>query len=362
MSKNMQSADIINSIPVFSPESWSVALNYSGLLGIVPGSFSSVIRSLISDQNKNNGSLSIGTRFMIERLIKSRSLKAALYFGALTFQSDKIANEKYLGEKQLVNLYTPAELAVIVGIYYLFRRTRKLCDPSQFTMITNRFQERADFGGLVGYAIPKISPAVGIITGTMPILGLAPFLFYDRRGFIDYAMHLKREELEFDAKYELKRWSCTSIQIAAVMLQALGLGVPTAMAFAVGLMTDSKKLLNETTDAINYATALNWIRSIELTSNEPDIVHKAEFYPTKQALVTLKEASQTLKENGSQYCWLLRGAYDITPKSTPKLFRAEDINEPGLAQLEDVADEIKQASKMVSEVEEDLKEIFAEDE
>ena len=346
----------------FPPESWEVALNYSGLLGVVPSSFSSVIRSLLVDQNKNRATLCPSTRFMIERLAKSRSIKAAMYYGALTFQPLRVEDEPYISERALVNLYQPAELAIIVGISYLYKRARKLCDPGQFTMITNRFQECADLGAYVGYAIPNISPFVAIITGAMPMLGLAPFLFYDRRGFIDYTRHLKHTKATLDLEYELKRWSCTSIQIAAVMMQALGLGVSTATAFSTGLTGHSGQLINETPEAIKYQTAQVWIKSLEEGGGEPQIVHKAEFYPSKQALNTLLTRVSELREKGSPYCWLLRGSYDISPEQTPQLFKSGNSDDLATGQLEMVADEIKEASRMVSEVEADLKELLSDEE
>ncbi len=344
----------------FAPESWDVALNYSGLLGVVPSSFSSVIRSLLIDHGRNNKSLSPSTRFMIERLVKSRSLKASLYFGALTFQPERIEGAKYLGERQLVDLYTPGELAVIVGISYLFKRARKLCDPAQFAMITNRFQESADIGAYIGYAIPGISPMVGIVSGSMPFLGLAPFLFYDRRGFVDYIRHLKKCKLNLDAEYEANRWGCTSVQIASVMLQALGLGVATATAFSVGLSSNSDQLVNQTQDAIKYKTALIWLKAMEETGKEPDIVHRAELYPTKAAMEKLGMQVAELKEKGSSHCWFLRGAFDISQDTTPQLFSDGSKETTASTQIDLAASEIQEASRVVSEIEADIKEVLEE--
>jgi hypothetical protein len=347
---------------ILPSESWEVALNYSGLLGIVPSSFSSVIRSLLLDQQKNNGKLSPSTRFMIERLVKSRSLKAALYFGALTFLNDEIKDKPYLNERDLVNLYSPAELAAIVGLSYLFKRARKLCDPAQFTMITNRFQECADIGGHIGFAIPKLSAFVGIITGAMPYLGLAPFLFYDRRGFIDYTRHLKHTKQSLDLNYELRRWSCSSVQIASVMLQALGLGIGTASAFSTGLTAETTQIIETTPDADRYHLATLWLKSLEEVGAEPKMTHKAEFYPTKAAMGVLLAKMLELREKGSPHCWLLRGAFDISPKNTPQLFSADSIQQDALSSQIDLASaELDQASRAVAEVEADLKDVLSED-
>lgn len=345
-----------------SSESWEVALNYSGLLGVVPNSFSSVIRSLLIDQNRKEGVLSPSTRFMIERLAKTRSIKAPLYYGALTFGADRIQDEEYVSERALVDLYTPAELASIVGISYLFKRSRKLCDPGQFAMITNRFQECADLGAHIGYAIPAISPVAGIIAGAMPYIGLAPFLFYDRRGFIDYTRHLKTARKALDFDYEMNRWSCTSVQIGAVMLQALGMGVATATAFATGVADQSEQLVNDTPDALRYQTAMLWLRALEETGNEPQVVHRAEFYPTKAALERLLVATAELREKGSPHCWLLRGAFDISPETTPQLFKEGSVHEVVGNQLEMATTEIQEASRVVSELENDLKEVLEDEE
>lgn len=299
---------------------------------------------------------------MIERLVKSRSLKATLYFGGLTFQPEKVEEQAYLDERNLVDLYMPGELAVIVGISYLFKRARKLCDPGQFSFITNRFQESADLGAYIGYAIPTISPIVGISGGAMPYLGLAPFLFYDRRGFVDYVRHLKHNRMNLDPAYETNRWGCTSIQIAAVMIQALGLGVPLATAFSIGLTSQSEQLIGDTPDALRFRTIAQWLKALEDTGEEPKIVHRAEFYPTKSSMVQLLNQVSELKEKGSPYCWFLRGAFDISPESTPQLY-TESGKEPSISnQLDMAASEIQEASRVVSEIEADLKDVLEEEE
>ena len=362
MSKNLETSSKPDT-EVSASESWEVALNYSGLLGVVPSSFSSVIRSLLVDQQKNGGNLSPSTRFMIERLVKSRSLKAAVYFGALTYFGGRIKDQPYLSERALVNLFSPAELAAIVGLSYLFKRARKLCDPAQFTMITNRFQECADIGGHIGYAIPGISPFAGILTGAMPYLGLAPFLFYDRRGFIDYTRHLKSTKQCLDLSYEMRRWSCNSIQIASVMLQGLGLGIGTASAFSTGLTSETNQLIEATPGAEKYQLASIWLKSLEESGDEPKMTHKAEFYPTKAAMGTLLARMLDLREKGSPYCWLLRGSFDISPQNTPQLYTPESMQEDSLsAQIDLAKAEIDEASKAVAEVEADLKDLLSEDE
>lgn len=312
---------------IYPPESWDIARNYSGLLGVVPSSFSSVIRALMNDETKNNAQLAAGSRFLIERLAKSRSVKACLYFGGLTFQTMRVEEEPYLSERQLVNLYRPAELAGIIGVAYLFKRARKLCDPGQFSSITNLFQMTLDMGMHIGYAIPAISPLVGFLAGGMPFLGLSPFLFYDRKGFVEYARHLRTKQVFFDYEYELQRWSCTSIQIASVMMQALGLGVPMAHAFSTGLTVQSKQLLESNEDAYKFHIAAIWINALSDKNAAPEMVHKAAYYPTQGALNRLLEATKVVQESGSVHCWMIRGAHDVSPESTPQLFKEGAVTE-----------------------------------
>lgn len=308
---------------LYPPESWEIARNYSGLLGVVPSSFSSVIRSLMNDEVRNKGELQHGTRFLVERLAKSRSIKACLYFGALTFHADKVEGKAKITDRELVDLYRPAELAGIIGIAYLFRRARKLCDPGQFSSITNHFQMTVDVGTHIGYAIPAISPIVGFLAGGMPYLGLSPFLFYDRKGFIEYAKHLRTKQMLFDYEYELQRWSCTSAQIGSVMMQALGLSVPMAHAYATGVTVKSAKVLDEVPDAYRFSLVAIWINAMMDTLAEPEMVHNAQYYPTQAALARLIENVKEVRDSGSVHCWMIRGSHDVSPESTPALFSSQ---------------------------------------
>ncbi len=306
-----------------SPESWEVARLLASQMGNFPSSFTSVIRALRSNEEQNKPSktkeLSRATQYMVSRLLKSDSMKAPVYFAALTYYPEQIATLQHVTYKELLPLFSPGEYAAIISLVYLTRVAKKLCPHDEWEHIAKNLYEFTDLGGHVGIAIPAVGMADGILLGALRTISFPLMQKRNPKAFKEYRRTLKQESKYFDLEKEHAQWGCTHLQIASIVLQTIGLGVQTADALARGLTASALSELEDKA-AIKFKVAELWCNSLIATGKEPNMGHKAEYYPTKAALDQLIDKSEPISSSGSPWQWLGRGKDDVSPETTPQLF------------------------------------------
>lgn len=305
-----------------SPESWETARNYSALIGEVPNSFSTLIRSLVADQSKDNKTLGSGSQFQVGRLLRGHGMRSVVYYAGLTFHHDETSQVESLSVKKLASLFSPLELSVIIATTYLYRTIRKLIKSSEWTNISDPLLHYIDIGGHLGTAIPRISSAHGMICAAMPIIAQAVFLHHDEKGFKEYRRQIQNTKQRYLTEYELKRWGCTAFQVAAIMMQAVGLGKELGHNMVTGLIPQ----INPSTldnDAYVFKIADIWITELNSNGQPPDMTHRGEYYPLRPELNQLLATVKEIRAHGAKHKWLEKTKTDISPETTPALFKEE---------------------------------------
>ena len=308
-----------------TPESWEVAINYSALLGTPPSSFSSAIRSLLLDEERNKGQLSPGVRAAVLRLMNSPSMRVSVHFAALELFPQKFAGQSELRSEALIAPFRPFELATLLGLVYLFRRARKLADPEEWALVQSGMVRAVELGALVGIAIPKIGFATGMFAGGLHTLALITFHLHDRKGFKEYRRHLKSKALFFDGNYEMQRWGCTSPQVGGLLIQNLGFGMTLARAFAHSLihrssMASGGARASEVTDSHRgFLVAFDWIDSLAKTGQPAETVHDARYYPLQAAREQLLSSVQQLTTGAARVSWLAATKEDLPGAESSKV-------------------------------------------
>ncbi len=326
-----------------NPESWQIARKYASLLGSIPSTFTTTIRTLKTDDDKHGGVIGRGSIYLAERLLRGPSMMAPFYHCTLTFHSDKISNSAYLSTKDLIMLYAPADLATVIGLIYLCRRSRKLSPPDEWQHITGPMHELMEVGGFLGYAIPAIGASNGLAVGSMRHLAMTAFLKHDLKGFKEYRRFLKAKNQYFNPEFEMNRWGCTSIQIGSILLQSLGFGISVANSFTAGITPSMLSTDELDDDAYRFSIATLWIDSLLKDGNEPKIVHRGDYYPLQSALHKLMYQTSEVRDKKSKYMWLEKGKDSISQKTTPQLYQ-EALKEADIAEEEaDIAEEAADA-------------------
>lgn len=335
-----------------SVESWQTARDYGTLLGEIPSSFATTIRTLCLDQSRQNGAYGATSRFLVQRLLKGNSLKAPLYHNVKTYRPSLVAETTTLRGEDFMKWFSPFELGALIGSVYIYRRAKKLCDETEFSHLTGTLHKLHTIGMGVGYAIPSIGSVMGLFAGGMRHLASAVFLHYDKKGALEYRRHLKIKRLLLDPAFEMGRWGCTATQVGSVLLQSLGLGVEFSNAFTEGLSPGS--VVDKNTNKMAYAAriAWTWVDSLNATGTIPDIAHDGAFYPSKVDVERLLTLVGDVRAQERLSSWLDKTKDDLPGEGAAG---ATGAHEGEQAAEEDVAntfspDELKEVTDQLQDL------------
>ena len=306
-------------------EIWQTARQYAALLGEIPGSFTSITRSLVADGSKGEGILSSGTQFLLQRLLKGKSILAPFYYMTEAIFPEEFQDRVYMSTNEMVGLYRPFDMAAFITMVFLFKKMATACPANEWEFISPTIQRPLAVGAELGKRIPAIGVGAGMLTACMCQLSYGVFLLHDARGFVEYRRKLKSKTHHPDFKWELSRWGCTSAHVAAVFLQIFGLGVDVAEAFIRGTLESSENFSTETDNEVyRYKIARLWLISLLDEGKIPNIAHRGRFYPEGgdvDHLLTNAGSARTA-EPDPESAWLNKGRDNISPELTPFLFKA----------------------------------------
>jgi hypothetical protein len=336
-----------------TPESMQNARAYAGLFGEIPSSFTTVLRTLLVEHEKNGGSLSAGGRFAAGRLLRSNSIASPLYFASKIYRPEIFAGPGVFNSNRFMDVYSPFDLAVLIGTIYLYRRAKSVAEADEWAYIIADLQERVDISYQVGQAIPKIGGTIAVLCTAFPTIALATFQRHDKKGFKEYRRHLKSKGRAFDTIFEMRQWECTSVQIAAVFLQILGFGIEFSGNFSRGLLSVPPLQNKLDSTAYRFPLCSLWVDALLKSGAVPDMVHRGDFYPQKDALTTLLERVQRIRDGANRHPWLKATKDELTPDSAPELFQkpktsAAAAPEPQ-AELPDNGDDLAEVETILEE-------------
>lgn len=300
-----------------SVESWEIAKNYSSLLGALPSSFTSAVRSLLHDSARTEGQQGNGARFQSQRLFRAPNLGATLFFGCRALRPERFPRGTTPSPLTLTALFTSAELAAFIATVYLFRRARKLCPQDAWAPLEQAGQLQSNLGFIVGESMPSIGAGTGLLVGGIRYVAFATLHMHDQKGAREYQRYLKVRKLTYDPDYEFSRWGCTSAQIGASMLQSFGFGVAFANAYALAFSTYPPLLDESDEEVYRLAIAQLWISTLHTTRTEPQMTHRGQYYPTKEAHAALVRKAEAMCSDEPRFLWLMKGKEDLSEPLAP---------------------------------------------
>lgn len=335
-----------------SEASWAEARKIAGLVSNISALFSTAIRFLRKDAEAKLPTMSRVSGYAVERLLSSDSFKAPTYYAAVTFKPDVVTQSEYLSPRALAEAFSPAELANLIGLLYLYRRIQKGCDESEWSEISKLIHTHAQMGGYLGLSMKNVGLANGLLLGTIRYLSLGLFAGIEKKAFTQYRRNLKIQKKDFDLAEERKIWGCTHIEVASILAQSLGLGGDVAKALTTGLLLVGIPDKEIDTDAFRMRISWMWIRSLLLSGNPPEITHRGDFYPLKAELAQLIERAYDLRTNGCAHPFYAKGKDDLSPALTPVLFKGSEAHQelPPEEIPSEVAKELGDAPLEVEEI------------
>lgn len=335
---------------LYSAESWEYSRNYASLLGEIPSSFTSTIRALLLDTEKNNNTLSNGSKYLASRLVKSSSMKAPFYYATSSYKPELLEGRDSITDDELVKGYKPDEIATLFGIIYLYKKAKKYCDPGEFAFIAPTMHKELNVAGQVGLSIRGIGFSAGLLTYGMRYIGAATFLKHNVKHFQEYRRLFKNQKNIFNLQKELEYFGCTIPQIASIFLQTLGYGITYANNFAMALSSETQ-LTKTFVDSSPFKVTELWTDTLNETGKEPQIIHDSKFYPMNTAILSNLAA----KAAAAPLNWLDKTSDDISPELTPLIAKNKAAGADPLKTGEDVPAGVSE--EIATQIDADLKKL-----
>jgi hypothetical protein len=300
-----------------SIECWDEAKRLAGLIGLGPSAITSCIRFLVRDESA--GCISNVSIACLETLMRSHSIRTCLYFATDTYRKEELANLPEFGHHQMIKLFTPGQIAAMIGLILLYRRIEKGCASTSFIPLGKICQKFALVGGAVGDAIPAIGLANGLLLGALRHLSVAMFLGIDEKGYLKHQRALKLDNRTFDIDTEVALWRTSHAQISSNMIQLLGLGVERAAEFSETYLNISRPLNECPAKLYKHRILLHWLETLYKTGQIPEMAHRGEFYPSQDASEKLFKNLEIINGQEEKASWISIRSSDVEMKQHPLL-------------------------------------------
>lgn len=286
-------------------QSWEIARAYAQIFRETPVPFTAnFLRALMRDHLKHGQKLGRVGRHVISQILRAPTPRGCFVDVTATYHPKIATDRGSLGLEDYASIYSPYDMAAIVGFLYLFNRARHLCGDG-FEETFRPMVGTLHLGALTGCAIANIGFGTGMISGGIHQMAMTSFYPNDKPGYAEYKRHLQKKDEIFDSEYELARWGCTSTQIGALLLQSSGFGLSVAIAFMTAFTRKYDSLPSSGQLAQAMRICWMWVDSLRKSGSIPNIVHDGNFYPSQSALHDLLvDANRPVPKNAF---WLVSG-------------------------------------------------------
>lgn len=316
--------------------SWQCAREYGKKLGRFPNVFAAAVRLLVLDHQRNNGELRPVTKFLVSQALRGKKILSMLYYSAIRLKPDEFKDQTTLSLGELVNSYTPYDVASLYAVYLLYRRTRKHnnMDLAAFRELMPQFQSESQLATLVGAAIPKIGIGNGALVGSMHHLALGIIAVSNRDKVMEYNSYLKAKGMRWDQYRETEIFGCTTVQLGSVLLTKLGFSKAVVELYFRGLDQEPKSTFADADPCDPIRFGRLWLDCILDGRDQPMAKVPGTYYPLSIQRDWLQE-ELTLINSGIP-SWFERDNDDVTPEKTPALFSGDAVNKEVPEKLRDI--------------------------
>ncbi len=320
------------------------AREYLKPIGRIPPLFTTAVRSLMLDSQGEGQRISAASQFLSMRLLRSPTMKAMVYYSALTFHHEKISNVPYLSSVDLMRLYAPGDLAALFGLIFCYRKAKSLGaygSAVEWAPLLDSMITRLEVGTHLGYAMPKIGAGIGMLAGALPLISQSIVFSRDKIGFELYRDRLSKFNCTWDLDFEERSWGFNCLDLSANLLQLLGFGLPLVHGIMTGLSDNATSNESEPGFAPAFYMARKWLECLLQTGAAPTEKLPGQFYPLQKDLYKLLYEINEIKEKGSKHRFIDKRRDNINMQDTPQLFQ-------------EYLSELQQAEKVVEFMNENL--------
>ena len=289
---------------------WQAARAYADILGRPHTLFTAAIRYLRSLSQNGTTILEDSEPYPLCMLLKSSSMRAVMYYAASALHKDALANQPNIDGFALFRVFAPDELASVLASTYIYRRLKRAVDPRVWESLSQEIQIQMEAGFHVGSKIPAIGSHRGLLMGVIRYCALGLFSIKDTRGFKQLRRELNDKEKLYLLDAETARWKCNHLQVASILIQSIGLGIPAAKA----LVSPGIPGADEVPDLHAWWAAKMWIQALLEEECAPKCFEEGSpFHLSGEPFANLQERVDSIYEMGSSFDWI-----DKTKDDLPK--------------------------------------------
>lgn len=221
-----------------SETSWEKAKEVAANLGTPHRLFVQAVRDLrgigaTGSRKKMLESSSVITLF------RSESFRTVIYFAAKAIYGEDIG-AKPLNGGQLITTFSPDDLASVIAVTHLHRKTSKNVLPKIWQEVALEVNLQMQTGIHVGSEVESIGRPVGILVGAVRYLALAIIASTNESLYRTFRRQLIADDKLFNTRSELQTWGCHHLQVAALLIQSMGYGIPPALGICADSMPDAE--------------------------------------------------------------------------------------------------------------------------
>lgn len=298
--------------PVELDKSWDYAKRYANLLGPVPPRLSSGIKQLRQahikgtshEAQENDPELGAISFTAVKMIDQTPSLKTPLYFAASALFPVEFKKAQDNTSQALLNVLGPGLFSALLSITYLYRRLGKLQKSNHWELLSADILADMEIGFMVGKEIEILGSTEGLLAGGIRYLAIGPLMLKDAEQYHRYKNSRKSQ---LDREFERERWGCEHSQIAAYLLQMMGIS-NSILEMRDALCGITRMTPQFGADLVAISAAANWIDCLKNGPNpEVDLSH---FSVTATTLASLTSQTKAILEKGSSFKWMARGYGD----------------------------------------------------
>jgi hypothetical protein len=335
-----------------SAASWTEAKKQAAALGVIPSSFSVVVRALINDQVTFQAKMRASNKFQVARLLKGPSFKIMLYFATKSLRPLKLAGLSSWSVGSMMTAFEPLDLAALIASFVYYRKCKKLVPEHAWGNFNLSLGKEPQFGASAGSAIPEIGAGLGLIASSFQHFARCSFALKHTDAYQKYSAHAKGASPADILRLEQESFGCTAPQVAVMLLSAAGFGTDVGNGLSIAFDPSRPSATLKDDWAARMRHARIWIDTALQGLDQPSDKMAVRFFPSKEQHEWLKQCNKLIRDG--QVGWLQRTKSDLTQKEAPELFAVAK----GTEDIPDALRDVFSLEEITSMEEEDFDELI----
>jgi hypothetical protein len=335
-----------------SAASWAEAKKQAAALGVIPSSFSVVVRALINDQVTFKAKIRASNKFQVARLLKGPSFKVMLYFATKSLRPLKLAGLSSWNVGSMMTAFEPLDLAALIASFVYYRKCKKLVPEHAWGNFNLPLCKEPQFGAAIGTAVPEIGAGLGLVISSFQHFARCSFALKHVDAYAKYSAQAKSGTAASILRLEQESFGCSASQVAVMLLSAAGFGtdIGNGLSIALDPSRPSATLKDEWAARMRHARI--WVDTALQGLDQPSDKIAARFFPNNEQHEWLKQYNKLVREG--QIGWLQRTKSDLTAKEAPELFAVAK----GTEEIPDALRDVFSLEEITSMEEEDFDELI----